>query len=267
MTVIKGPAAEKRGLYIGKKDDYSTAVERSLNEICSVSFKYADTEEELIDKLYTYEPLLIVAVLDPKNLSILINASQLKKYRQAVSVGLVYEENATTRALSDEFLVTDIAVMTGDPARDAIGVVRVYNQNMKYGVNLRSITGKMPIVTDIMWNDPARDLKSLRSAISDKLDRLGVRKELNGHWYLIAAIAMQSATRFVPEPLKLYDNIADYYDTTPAAVEKAIRYAIEMAWTEGDIEYQHKVFGMSIDEEKGKPTNAEFIARLALEFE
>ena len=256
MTVIKGPAAEKRGLYIGKKDDYSMAVERSLNEICSVSFKYADTEEELIDKLYTYERTAGCG-----------EREELKKYRQAVSVGLVYEKNATTMALSDEFLVTDIAVMTGDPARDAIGVVRVYNQNMKYGVNLRSITGKMPIVTDIMWNDPSRDLKSLRSAISDKLDRLGVRKELNGHWYLIAAIAMQSATRFVPEPLKLYDNIADYYDTTPAAVEKAIRYAIEMAWTEGDIEYQHKVFGMSIDEEKGKPTNAEFIARLALEFE
>ncbi len=267
MAYIKGPAAEKRGLYLGRKDEYSKALERGLNEICSVSFKYASTEEELVEKLYTYEPMLIVAVLNPANLSILLSVSQLKKYRQAVSVGLVYAENPMTRAVSDEFIVTDIAVQTGDPGRDAIGVVRVYSQNMKYGVNLRSITGKMPIVTDIMWNDPSRDFKSLRSAISDKLERLGVKKELAGHWYLIAAIAMQSATRFVPEPLKLYDNIADYYDTTPAAVEKAIRYAIETAWTEGDIEYQHEFFGMSIDEDKGKPTNAEFIARLALDFE
>lgn len=267
MAYIKGNAAEKRGLYLGKKDEYSTALERSLNEICSASFKYVDTEEELVDKLYTYEPMLIVAVLDPANLSILLNVSQLKKYRQAVSVGLVYADNATTRAVSDEFIVTDIAAMTGDPGRDAIAVVKIYKQNMKYGINLRSITGKMPIVTDIMWNDPSRDLKSLRSAISDKLDRLGVKKELAGHWYLIAAIAMQSATKLVPEPVKLYNNIADYYDTTPAAVEKAIRYAIETAWTEGDIEYQHSFFGMSIDEDKGKPTNAEFISRLALDFE
>ena len=267
MTESASSVPEKRGLYLGKRDEYSEAVERGLNEISGVSFRYVTTREELVESLYIYEPMLIVTVLTPETLSVLMSVYELKKYRQAVSVGLVHRDDPTMRVVSDEFIVTDIAVQTGDPKRDAIAVVKVYNHNMKYGVNLRTITGKMPIVTDIMWNDPSRDQRSLRSAISDKLARLGVRKELAGHRYLIAAVAMQSATRLVPEPVKLYANIADYYDTTPEAVEKAIRYAIENAWTEGDIDYQHSFFGMSIDEDKGKPTNAEFIARLALDFE
>ncbi len=123
----------------------------------------------------------------------------------------------------------------------------------------------MPISNDICWHDYSWDDRFTREFISEKLDRLGVRKELEGHKYLIAAIAMNYAMRSVPEPVKLYSRIAEYYDTTPAAVEKAIRYAIETAWIVGDIDYQHMIFGMTIDEEKGKPTNSEFIARLALD--
>lgn len=257
---------EQRGLYLGEPDAYFESLAKELKRLARMSFITVGTEEELLEKCYTYEPMLIVTELDPRNVGITLNASQVNKYRRSITIGLVYAENDAMRKLADAGAVTDVVAKTGDPRGDALNILRVYKMNMKYGMNLRTLTKQMPVVTDLIWNDYVKDERMLRSTISDKLERLGVRRELAGHKYLIAAIAIQSAAHAAPEPIKLYDNIADYYDTTAGAVEKAIRYAVETAWMIGDIEYQHKIFGMSIDEEKGKPTNAEFIARLAVEF-
>lgn len=259
-------AIEQRGLILGEKDEYYTSFEKELNALANVKFVYVSTEMELIDKCYTYEPMLIVTELDPRNISIIVKVSELFKYRQSVSIGLTNADSDSFKRLCDEFALTDTVVKSGNTRKDSLAVLRLYKQNVKYGVNLKTIAGQMPVVNEIFWHDVSYDERFLRRSISDKLDRLGVRKELAGHRYLIAAIAMQAAINQAPEPKKLYSNIAAYYGTTPLAVEKAIRYAIETAWVVGDIEYQHAVFGMSVDEDRGKPTNAEFIARLALEY-
>ncbi|MBO4848744.1 MAG: sporulation initiation factor Spo0A C-terminal domain-containing protein [Clostridia bacterium] len=256
---------EHRGLYLGEPNEYFETFSKYFSTISRMNFLTVGTAEELIEKCYSYEPMLIVLELDPISLNSARKASKLAKYRQSVSIGLANADAEYLKRLFDEFIITDAVVKSGDPCTDALNVLRVYKQDMKYGVNLRTITKKMPMVTDLIWNDPVRDERTLRNAISDKLVRLGVRRELAGHKYLIAAVAMQSALHEAPEPIKLYGSIAEYYDTTPAAVEKAIRYALETAWVEGDIDYQQQFFGMTIDEEKGKPTNAEFIARLALD--
>lgn len=257
---------EQRGVILGQKDEYYTSLERDMNVLGRMFFKYVCTEDELVEQLYTFEPMLILMELDPKTVAAAIRLSKLNKYRQAVSVGLCSADSEGLKRFSDEFIVTDTVVKTGVSRKDSLSILKVYRQNLMYGMNVKSLAKQMPIVTDLVWHDVSYDEKFYYHSISDKLDKLGVRKELAGHRYLIAAIAMQAATRDAPEPIKLYKNIADYYDTTPLAVEKAIRYAIETAWIVGDIEYQHVVFGMSIDEDKGKPTNAEFIARLALEY-
>ena len=51
-----------------------------------------------------------------------------------------------------------------------------------------------------------------------------------------------------------------YYHSTPAAVERAIRYSVERAWEDGNLYMQFELFGNTTDSAKGKPTNAEFIA-------
>ncbi|MCR5809641.1 MAG: sporulation initiation factor Spo0A C-terminal domain-containing protein [Clostridiales bacterium] len=257
---------ERRGLFLGKTDDYIAEIKEALSVLGGISFIDVDSEEELIEKCYTYEPMLILMELDLDNINIVVNAAMINKYRQAVSVGLAPEEGESYRGLTDEFVITDYVVKTGEARKDALNVLRAYKLNVKYGINVKTITKKMPIVTDLIWNDSARDEKFSRMALAEKLERLGVRRELAGHKYLIAAIAMQDAMHIWPEPAKLYANVAEYFGTTPAAVERDIRYAIETAWIVGDIDYQHKMFGMSIDEEKGKPTNSEFIARLALDY-
>ena len=57
--------------------------------------------------------------------------------------------------------------------------------------------------------------------------------------------------------------IAEKYDTTPSRVERAIRHAIELAWDRGNTDMISRYFGYTINLEKGKPTNSEFIAMVA----
>ena len=62
---------------------------------------------------------------------------------------------------------------------------------------------------------------------------------------------------------ELYPEIASMYDTTSSRVERAIRHAIEVSWTRGDYEVMEEIFGHSVDYDRAKPTNSEFIATLA----
>ncbi|MNP71470.1 Stage 0 sporulation protein A [compost metagenome] len=61
----------------------------------------------------------------------------------------------------------------------------------------------------------------------------------------------------------LYPNLASRFNTTPSRVERAIRHAIEVAWNRGQIEMHDKIFGYTVNSNKGKPTNSEFIAMIA----
>ena len=62
---------------------------------------------------------------------------------------------------------------------------------------------------------------------------------------------------------ELYPEIASKYDTTTSRVERAIRHAIEVSWTRGDYELMEEIFGHSVDYDRAKPTNSEFIATIA----
>jgi len=62
---------------------------------------------------------------------------------------------------------------------------------------------------------------------------------------------------------QLYPDIASKYRTTPSRVERAIRHAIEVAWSRGKNDAVESIFGYTISAAKGKPTNSEFIAMIA----
>ena len=61
----------------------------------------------------------------------------------------------------------------------------------------------------------------------------------------------------------LYPTLAKQYDTTVSRIERAIRHAIEVSWNRGDLDYMEELFGHSVDIDRAKPTNSEFIATLA----
>ena len=62
---------------------------------------------------------------------------------------------------------------------------------------------------------------------------------------------------------ELYPEIADKYDSTASSVERAIRHAIDIGWNRGNLELMEDIFGYSIDVDKAKPTNSEFIITIA----
>ena len=62
---------------------------------------------------------------------------------------------------------------------------------------------------------------------------------------------------------ELYPELAKKFDTTVSRVERAIRHAIEVSWNRGDLDFMEEVFGHSVDIDKAKPTNSEFIVTVA----
>ncbi|MDF2686654.1 MAG: hypothetical protein K0S55_1836 [Clostridia bacterium] len=105
----------------------------------------------------------------------------------------------------------------------------------------------------------------LEKQITSIISEIGIPAHVKGYHYVRASIILAIQT---PESINaitkiIYPVIAKKYLTSPSRVERAIRHAIEVAWDRGNIETLNRIFGYSINEKKGKPTNSEFIAMIA----
>ncbi len=107
--------------------------------------------------------------------------------------------------------------------------------------------------------------KNLEVEVTRVIHEIGVPAHVKGYQYLRDAIMLVvGEINYLGAVTKeLYPTIAQKYDTTPSRVERAIRHAIELAWDRGDLDKINKFFGYTINGEKGKPTNSEFIAIIA----
>ncbi|MBM7855507.1 two-component system response regulator (stage 0 sporulation protein A) [Desulfohalotomaculum tongense] len=107
--------------------------------------------------------------------------------------------------------------------------------------------------------------KNLNVAVTNIIHEMGVPAHIKGYHYLRDAILMviEEISLLGAVTKELYPMIAQKYNTTPSRVERAIRHAIELAWDRGNIEMMTKFFGYTINLERGKPTNSEFIAMVA----
>ena len=101
--------------------------------------------------------------------------------------------------------------------------------------------------------------------VTNLIHDLGVPAHIKGYQYLREAIMMAVANEEIINAVtkSLYPLLANKYDTTPSRVERAIRHAIEVAWNRGEIAVHDKIFGYTVNSNKGKPTNSEFIALIA----
>lgn len=105
----------------------------------------------------------------------------------------------------------------------------------------------------------------LESEITNIIHEIGVPAHIKGYMYLREAISMvvNNVELLSAVTKELYPSIAKKYNTTSSRVERAIRHAIEVAWSRGQVETINKLFGYTIHNGKGKPTNSEFIAMIA----
>ena len=105
----------------------------------------------------------------------------------------------------------------------------------------------------------------LKITISKIMHQLGVPAHIKGYQYLREAILLSIEDReLIGSVTKiLYPTIAKTFNTTSSRVERAIRHAIEVAWDRGDVDVLSSYFGYTVQNERGKPTNSEFIAMIS----
>lgn len=116
-----------------------------------------------------------------------------------------------------------------------------------------------PIKTEV------KEDNKVQMAISKLLHSLGVPSHIKGYQYIRESIYMMYSSKEMLGGItkEIYPEIASRFDTTASRVERAIRHAIEVSWSRGDYELMEEIFGHSVDYDRAKPTNSEFIATLA----
>ncbi len=102
-------------------------------------------------------------------------------------------------------------------------------------------------------------------AVSNLLHSLGMPSHIKGYQYIRESIMMMYENPSMVGGItkEIYPEIADKFDTTTSRVERAIRHAIEVSWNRANWKFLEEVFGYSIDTDKAKATNSEFIVTLA----
>lgn len=112
---------------------------------------------------------------------------------------------------------------------------------------------------------PVKKRKPVEVEVTTLLHDMGVPAHVKGYQYLRDAILMilEDTQLLAGITKELYPKIAEKYNTTPSRVERAIRHAIELAWGRGNVDLITEYFGYTVNLEKGKPTNSEFIAMVS----
>lgn len=107
--------------------------------------------------------------------------------------------------------------------------------------------------------------KNLESRVTSMIHDIGIPAHIKGYHYLRDSIMMAVEDMDVLNAITkiLYPTVAKTHKTTSSRVERAIRHAIEVAWSRGNIDVLDQLFGYTVSTGKGKPTNSEFIAMVA----
>lgn len=116
------------------------------------------------------------------------------------------------------------------------------------------------VVKDNVVTDPELELM-----VTDIIHQIGVPAHIKGYHYLREAIILSVKNCEIINSVTklLYPTVAKNHGTTSSRVERAIRHAIEVAWDRGDIDVLNSYFGYTIQNDRGKPTNSEFIAMIS----
>lgn len=112
---------------------------------------------------------------------------------------------------------------------------------------------------------PAAPEDSLETRVTDMIHEIGIPAHIKGYHYLRDAIIMAVEDMDVLNAITkvLYPTVAKKHQTTSSRVERAIRHAIEVAWSRGKLDTLDELFGYTVSNGKGKPTNSEFVALIA----
>lgn len=160
----------------------------------------------------------------------------------------------------------NIIVLTGYNSLEIVKQVSLYNINyfMLKPFDLKDLEYQILNIRESQSCIIDKN-KELQTSITSLLHSLGVPSHIKGYEYIREGIGlMYNNPKMLGAITKeMYPEIAVKYNTTSSRVERAIRHAIEVSWARGDYDLMEEVFGHSVDYDRAKPTNSEFIATLA----
>lgn len=233
-------------------DDLSQFAQQSKKELVAKGYNVAlchKNGEELIAKLEegTHADVILMdmfmAGLDAADVLEYINSSLLQKPLVFVlsSVDSPEFEKQMIELGADYYLLKPVS-----PEQLVKRIERVSVWKKDKGTGNRAVDSDIDVI------------------ISDIMRQIGVPAHIKGYHYLRTAIKLSiDDNEMLGSVTKLlYPTVAKEYKTTSSRVERAIRHAIEVAWDRGDVDVLSSYFGYTIQAQRGKPTNSEFIAMI-----
>lgn len=132
---------------------------------------------------------------------------------------------------------------------------------------IRQMRGKqvLKVESSFVKDEDVNGECDLEIIVTNIIHEIGVPAHIKGYQYLRDSIIMAVNDMDILNSItkQLYPAIAKLHKTTPSRVERAIRHAIEVAWSRGNMDTINDLFGYTVNAGKGKPTNSEFIALIA----
>lgn len=182
--------------------------------------------------------------------------TELKKYPRVIMTSAVGQDSIIQKAMdlgAQYYLVKPINMNL------LIKRINQLNNSVEGSFDNNSNLRKSLVMKDSVVNN------DLEIDITNLIHEIGVPAHIKGYQYLRDAITLVvNHMEYLNAVTKeLYPAIAAMNNTTPSRVERAIRHAIEIAWNRGKLETLENLFGYTVQQDKGKPTNSEFIAIIA----
>lgn len=232
-------------IVIDNNDNLAKEIEKYFcnHSVINVVAHKSDGEEALEYLLHNEDKydLIIMDVLLPKADGIFI-LSELKKHN-------IKKKSIILSMFKDNYLLREA---------NKLGV----DYYMIKPINFASLERR---ILDLFYEESnQQDVISLQSKISDTLHALGVPTHLRGYQFIREGVRILYTNKNISYITKdVYPMIALKFNSTPTRVERAIRHAIEISWNRGDINFLTEVFGSSVDLDRDRPTNAEYLVTIA----
>lgn len=185
-----------------------------------------------------------------------LNSITLKKRPLFIILSAVGQDKITQRALALGAEYYIVKPFDMDVLVSRIRQLKDSNQNA-------IIRSEYTMESKAAYHMPTQ--RNVEVEVTNIMHEIGVPAHIKGYQYLRDAIMMVVKDLDIINSItkQLYPSIAREYNTTPSRVERAIRHAIEVAWSRGQVEAIDALFGYTVSIGKGKPTNSEFIAMVA----
>lgn len=230
-----------RVMMVDNDNNHMDAVKQYFSSSSSISVvkTFTDGMDAIKNLDGDYDVLVVNMLLSDVNGEMI-----LEKYRE---LGLTKSVIVTSEYISPEMMAS----------------ISEYKPN--YIIKKPFTPNALEMIINKVINNRSGVSSNLKIEITDLLHSLGIPSHIKGYTYIREGIEMMFEDESLVGSItkELYPTIAEHYSTTSSRVERAIRHAIEVSWVRGDYALMEEIFGNSVDYDRAKPTNSEFLATLA----